>query len=163
MPTLLYFHSLWSHHWLDGAAVAFAQYGLVIPIVAFVAGCIRRRAPASLVYRFLGAAVVAVGLDLVAGHFYAHQRPFATFHVVPLISHDADNAFPSDHSAVAAFIAAALFFVDTPLAIVSAIAAVLIGAARVYCFLHWPIDIIGGWLIGAAPAIAAAGFWRRRA
>jgi len=155
MPTVLYFHALWAHRFLDDAAIAFAQFGLVIPLVAFAAGSVRQKLRAQLAVRLFVAALVAIALDLIAGHAYSHPRPFVVLHLTPLLPHSPDNAFPSDHSAVAAFIAAALFFIDAPMAVVATVAAGLIGVARVYCLLHWPNDIVGGWIIGALPAIVA--------
>jgi undecaprenyl-diphosphatase len=73
-----------------------------------------------------------------------------------------DNGFPSDHSAVAAFLAAILCFIDAPAAAVAIVTAVAIGLARMYALVHWPIDIVGGWCIGALPAVIVMYLWRRR-
>jgi undecaprenyl-diphosphatase len=83
-------------------------------------------------------------------------------HTPALLAHPIDNSFPSDHSAVAAFLAAMLWFVNVPAAVLATIAALALGVARVYCLLHWPIDIVGGWLIGALPAVVASLLWRAR-
>jgi undecaprenyl-diphosphatase len=156
-----FLHSLWGHAWLDGAMIAVANYGLFISLAAFVFGLWRRR-PQGLLVWFVLAALVAFGLDLFAGHMYFDARPFVRLGVTPLIAHSTDNGFPSDHSAVAAFFAAVLCFIDAPAATVAILAAIAIGIARVYALVHWPIDVIAGWGIGALPAIPALYLWRAR-
>ena len=37
------------------------------------------------------------GVLKAIGHFYYDPRPFIVGHFAPLIPHDADNGFPSDH------------------------------------------------------------------
>jgi len=91
----------------------------------------------------------------VAAALYTDPRPFAADHFRPLIAHAADNGFPSDHSAAAAFIAVATLFVDAPLGIVACVVTVALGISRLYCLLHSPVDVLGGWLIGAMPAVVA--------
>jgi undecaprenyl-diphosphatase len=157
---ILYFHSLWPHHWLNGVMVFIAAYGLIVSVTALVAGVARRRAYRLLPWVILGG-VVAVGLDLLGGHAIVHQRPFVVLHVEPLLAHPADNSFPSDHSAVAAYFAAILWFVDIRAAIISTVAAIAIGIARVYCLVHWPVDVMGGWLIGVLPVVLIGIFLRK--
>jgi len=151
-----FFHSLWPHLALDAIAVWFAKYGLAISVLAFFVGTWRAtanlRRPRFFMLRLLFGAIVAMGITFGSEALLTHPRPFVVLHVAPLIAHVADNAFPSDHSTTAAFLAAALFFVSVPEACVASAAALLIGAARVYCLLHWPSDVIGGWAIGAASA-----------
>jgi len=161
MQVISFFHSLWAHAWLDGAMIAIANFGLVVSLVAFVTGLWRHRPRGLLPWFALGAAA-AVGLDLLGGHVFFDQRPFVRSGVAPLFAHSMDNGFPSDHSAVAAFLAAILWFIDAPAAVVATVTAVAIGVARMYALVHWPIDIIGGWCIGALPAVIVMHIWRKR-
>lgn len=160
MKTVLFFHSLWTNPWLSSAMVSIARYGLLMSGAAFAAGMIRRRAYRMLPGLMLGG-LAATSLDLISGHFIAHARPFVVLQLQPLFAHPSDNSFPSDHSAVAAFLAATLWFVDIPSAIVATVVAIAIGIARVYCLVHWPADIVGGWLIGAVPAILVCAWLNR--
>jgi len=140
--------------------IALAQYGLVISFAALAASVVRRRPYQAMVW-LAPATLLAAGLDLIAGRLLFDTRPFVVLHVVPLIAHSGDNGFPSDHSTVAAFVAAALWFIDLPSAAVATLAAVAIGLARIYCLVHWPLDVTAGWCIGALPAIAAGAGWRK--
>jgi undecaprenyl-diphosphatase len=161
MQLISFFHSLWGRAWLDGAMIAIANFGLVVSLAAFVTGLWRRRPHGLLPWFALGTAA-AVGLDLLGGHVFFDQRPFVRLGVAPLFAHSMDNGFPSDHSAVAAFLAAILWFIDAPATVVASVTAVAIGVARMYALVHWPIDVIGGWCIGAVPAVIVMHFWRRR-
>ena len=159
MQTVSFLHSLWGHAWLDNAMIAIANFGLVVSLAAFVSGMWRRR-PQGMLPWFALAAFAAAGLDLLAGHVYFDSRPFVRLGVAPLIAHSTDNGFPSDHSAVAAFFAAILCFIDLPAAAVAILTAIAIGVGRMYALVHWPIDVIAGWCIGALPPIVAMYLWK---
>lgn len=161
MHIILFFHSLWGREWLDNMMVLFAGYGLIFSLAAIVAAVIRRR-PYRVLPSLLLGAVIAVGLDVLGGRLITDQRPFVALHVTPLLAHSADNGFPSDHSAVAAYVAAALWFIDAPAAALATAAALVLGVARVYVLVHWPIDVVGGWLIGALPAVIVMFIWRKQ-
>ncbi|HLW38603.1 MAG TPA: phosphatase PAP2 family protein [Candidatus Eremiobacteraceae bacterium] len=155
-----FFHSLWQHASLNAAMIALARYGLLISFVVMLAALARARSAALLLW-LGGGALLAAALTYAAGRMLFDPRPFTVLPVTPLVAHAADNGFPSDHSSVAAFIAAAVWFVDARLALVASLAALAIGFARAYCFLHWPADVLAGWCIGALPAVLAGYGWRR--
>ncbi len=161
MNVVLFFHSLWSNAWLNDLMVLIAGYGLLVSGAAFGAAVTRHRAYQILPWAALGGAI-AIAFDLLGGHFIVHSRPFVVLQIDPLLAHAADNSFPSDHSAVAGYLAALLWFVDIPAAVISTVAAIAIGLARVYCLVHWPSDIVGGWLIGALPAVLVGAWLRQR-
>jgi undecaprenyl-diphosphatase len=156
-----FFHSLWGHAWLDSIMIEIANFGLFVSLAAFMYGLWRRR-PHGLLPWFALGTVAAVGLDLLGGRVFFDPRPFVRLNVAPLFAHSMDNGFPSDHSAVAAFLAGILWFVDAPAAAVATVAAVAIGVARMYALVHWPVDVIAGWVIGAVPAVVVMRFWRVR-
>lgn len=162
MQTASYVHSLWHYALFSDSMIVLAQYGLIVSALAFVFALLRRRS-FGVVPWLVVAALVATGLTALAGRVFFDPRPFVVLHVTPLIAHSADNGFPSDHSSVAGFVAAALCFIDVPMAIVASIAMLAIGLARIYCLLHWPVDVIGGWCIGAVPAVLAGYGWRKYA
>lgn len=156
-----YLHGLWSAGWLDRFAASTAEYGLYACAAVLLAAWLRRR-PSGMLLPFAIAAIVAVALDGIAGFAYQDQRPFVVLGVAPLVAHGVDNGFPSEHSAAAAFIGVATLFIDVPLGAVACVIALAIGIARLYCLLHSPADVIAGWSIGAAPAVIAAYWWRKR-
>src|SRR4051812_3283544 len=55
--------------------------------------------------------LLALGLIMIAAHLHDDPRPFVVNpRLHPLISHSADNGFPSDHSAGGGLIAALIWF-----------------------------------------------------
>lgn len=97
--------------------------------------------------------IVALVLAKIAGHLYFDPRPFVSHHVKPLISHAADNGFPSDHSLLAGMLTAITFFYSRKIASIMLVMTILIGVARVLAKVHSPIDILAGWLFGAIGAV----------
>jgi undecaprenyl-diphosphatase len=156
-----YFHSLWSNRSLDSFAVAAAVYGLYVCIAIAAMAWIRLRPRGSLL-TFLFGAIVSAAAVLIAGALHHEQRPFVVLGLRPLVAHGNDNGFPSDHSAVAAFVSTFALFVDPPLGYATWVVTILLGAARSYCLLHTPVDVIVGWLLGSLPALVSGLIWRRR-
>jgi undecaprenyl-diphosphatase len=156
-----FFHSLWSLAALDAFASAAAQYGLYACIAAAAAAWLRRR-PHHIVIPFLAGAAGAAVLNVLAGLIHYDPRPFVALHVAPLVPHGIDNGFPSDHSAAAAYVATFATILDPAFGALAWSATVVLGVARLYCLLHNPQDVMAGWIIGTAPAIAAGLYWRNR-
>src|SRR5665213_755695 len=94
------------------------------------------------------AGVIAAILDKLAGKLYYDPRPFVTHHVTPLISHAADNGFPSEHALFTFTIATVLYFYRPKLSYLAFGLALVVGIGRVAAHVHSPIDIIGGIIIG---------------
>lgn len=93
------------------------------------------------------ALAVTFGLGLLGAAVHPEKRPFTTHHVHQLVSHAPGQSFPSDHATAAFGIALAVFaFLSWRWGAVLFIAALLIGFARVYDGIHYPLDIAGGFL-----------------
>ena len=102
---------------------------------------------------------VAVTFALKAG--FDRPRPDLVAHHMEALS----ASFPSGHSATAAVVyltLGALIARSLPrtrlraLAMGAAVVLTLaIGASRVYLGVHWPTDVLAGWTVGAAWALAA--------
>lgn len=118
-----------------GAAVAVAMAGE------------RRR---KLLYVLAGALPLGYALARLAGLLYGHQQPFAEEGFSPLIAHDIDNSFPSDHTLIGGVFASVAFLADRRIGLVLWALTLLVGLARVLAGLHWAVDI------AAAVALAAA-------
>lgn len=156
-----YFHSLWSSHTLDAIAAVAAQYGLYLCLALLCVAWFRKRPQGAVVPFFAGAAIAALCV-FISGLAYVEQRPFVVLGVAPLVPHGTDNAFPSDHSAVAAYAATLAAFLDPAIGAIAWIVTIALGVGRAYCLLHTPGDVVAGWFIGALPALAAALWWRKR-
>ena len=77
-------------------------------------------------------------------------RPFdVNTSVSILINKPRDFSFPSGHTAVSFAVVAALFFSgEKKLWKISLVAAVLIAFSRLYLYVHYPTDILGGIVAG---------------
>lgn len=89
----------------------------------------------------------------VAGHLYYDTRPFVVENVQPIIHHQPDNGFPSDHTLYAMVTAAVVFAYHRKIGLFLGILGIIIGVARVAAKVHHPVDIIGS----IAIALAATG------
>ena len=76
------------------------------------------------------------------------DRPFIAFNDTYTLFSETGFAFPSSHSATAGALAFAVFFVNKRLGYVFMICAVLVGVSRIVAGVHFPIDILGGYLLG---------------
>jgi len=65
------------------------------------------------------------------------------------------NSFPSIHSARISLIAVmfSLFYKDAPTIIACVLVVLCVGYSRIYLKRHHPIDVLAGFLIGAATAL----------
>ena len=91
------------------------------------------------------ATMLGVLLNYIIGLFYFHPRPFMDNLGVSLLTHSAENSFPSDHTTFVVSIAFMLltFKQTRNIGVVASILALWCGVARVYCGVHYPFDILG--------------------
>jgi undecaprenyl-diphosphatase len=83
----------------------------------------------------------------IISHFYFDPRPFVVGHFTPLLSHAADNGFPSDHTLFGAAIAAVIFRFSRKMGIFLLFLAIFVGLARVFAGVHHISDILGSIII----------------
>lgn len=146
---------------VDAVARFLANEGIfVLAGILVLVGLFELRRNPARALQIASAAVVALlttgGLILVTGHFIVEQRPFThDSDTVLLIKHAADSSFPSDHAAVSAAAAAVGMLAWPRLSVWLASLVVVTGAARVFVGVHYPGDVVGGWVGGAAAAMLA--------
>lgn len=124
-------------------------YVVVLFLIAFVISTkfqvISKRA---LFEIFFFAFVAYVAAELVK-FFFPMPRPFVELSIAPLIEvNDPFGSFPSTHTAFFFALAAAMCRYRRLLGIGFFLAAFIIGIARIGASVHWPIDIVGGLLLG---------------
>jgi len=91
------------------------------------------------------ATTLGVGINLIIGFFYFHNRPFMDNLGVALLSHKPENSFPSDHTTFTVSIALMLlsFKSTRAIGVIATFLALWCGVARVYSGVHYPFDILG--------------------
>ena len=168
-------HDWFVHHrepWLTQAALGVTATGTSTVVVFVVAlgtlllmpGSWRRRIAftALLVAVFM----VAVGLRLWFSDLVVRPRPV----VGDWAGYASGYAFPSGHTTASALGAGLLLWVATrtprPLArVVGGLAVVWatsIGVTRIYLGVHWPTDVVGGWLFALTCVAAFSAMTRGR-
>lgn len=110
--------------------------------------------------------LVLIPLGALAKDIVARPRP-----VIPksdfLIAADKEYAFPSGHALIvsAGAAGALLLFRDTPrklvISIILSIEAALVCISRVYVGGHYPLDVIGGILLGVGVSLIFVGIEKR--
>ena len=126
---------------------------VVLVCLAFI---MRRRGPVALLY-FL-TVVVSIAGHMLAKLAYGRPRPRLT----PWLDQVADLSYPSGHAggAMVILLTAALLTKERRLRWPALGLALTIGATRPMLGVHWPADVIGGWLWGAGFALIGAGIAR---
>lgn len=87
--------------------------------------------------------------------FIYTSRPFVVENVKPLISHVADNGFPSDHTLLVMTISAVFLIYNRKIGIILLILSFIVGAARVLAKIHAPVDILGSTIVALASVVTA--------
>ncbi len=90
---------------------------------------------------------IIYGIAKLSALFYFDPRPFIVGHFIPLITHSADNGFPSDHVLLSSAIAMVIFYYNRKVGLGLLILAILVGICRVLAGIHHPIDILGSIVI----------------
>lgn len=94
-----------------------------------------------------GAGVTAFVISKILKVVLQIPRPFITFDFIPLVV-ETGYSMPSSHATVFSALATVAFGVNRNLGIVFSVFALLIGVSRVILGVHYPIDIIIGFIIG---------------
>lgn len=140
--------------WLNGPAMLFTRYGLVVfgvvVLVLLVTSRTRSDARLATVVWVPLAAGVAATLGLILKTIVAEPRPCLGLPAgSTLWTCDASGSFPSNHAAMAAAAAVALLFVDRTWGWLAIGFALLMAGSRVYIGAHYPHDVVAGLILGA--------------
>lgn len=101
---------------------------------------------------------LAVFFDLILKHFIHSPRPFSAFSNVHALFSETGYAFPSGHATFFAALAVAIFFLNKKAGYVFLLFALLIGIARIIAGVHFPVDILGGFILGGIVSYLVAYF-----
>lgn len=92
-------------------------------------------------------------------HFFPTDRPFLTNgREIDVLLKPIDGAFPSEHTTLAFALAVTIFMHDRRIGWIFLLSALFIGIARVLANVHYPIDILGGALLGTLTAVIVEKF-----
>ncbi|MBI2599530.1 phosphatase PAP2 family protein [Candidatus Daviesbacteria bacterium] len=133
---------------LDNLMIFAAKYLIYFALVFAFAMAIKMgiREKKAILLSIFGLGICLL-LVMLIRLFYIEPRPFVTLDIKPLIYHSADPAFPSIHTSIMSVIAFAFIYYKSKLGPLLLALALLVGSSRVYVGVHYPLDIIGGFLV----------------
>jgi undecaprenyl-diphosphatase len=87
---------------------------------------------------------------------FFRPRPFTSYSSVHMLFyHNTDSAFPSNAATLAFVLAFSVVIFDRKVGAVMLVLAGFVGLARIVVGVHYPLDIIGGALLGLSSALIA--------
>ncbi|HUC01454.1 MAG TPA: phosphatase PAP2 family protein [Candidatus Paceibacterota bacterium] len=136
-------------------AIFFAQWMPYLLCAAFLLLVYYQKGWRRRVYLFcegMLAIILARGIVTeVIRYFYHEPRPFSFYGFAPLFN-ETGWSFPSAHAAWFFALALVVFFANRKWGWWFLGLSILMGLARIYAGVHWPIDIVGGAAVGLACA-----------
>lgn len=140
----------------DTAVIFFGQYlvyWLVAGLFAFlIFGKDKKRELKMIILSTISVVLSRLIITEIIRYFYFVSRPFINNVVYQLLFHETSGSFPSGHAAFFFALAMAVYFFHKKWGIVFFTGAILIGISRIIAGIHWPIDILGGAIIGILSA-----------
>ena len=115
------------------------------------------------VFVALTAVAFASWIVFAGNELYFRPRPFdaALDHeVAVLLYRPTDSSFPSNSAAVAFAAAGGVWLISRRAGLALFGLAVVYGTARIYGGVHYPLDVLGGAVVGLVAVAMARGFWR---
>ena len=137
---------------LDGIMIFFSNYVpyifMAVIVIVFILGIKQKR----FEYRKIAFSTVVITIinliiNLLIRSIFHVDRPFIHNKVNLLVPHDTASSFPSNHATGTMSIALGLGKYNRILEIIMTILSIIVGFSRVYVGNHYPMDVIGAYII----------------
>lgn len=135
---------------LDGLMIFASRFSL--PIIFFATLIFLARTGRQALIAFLVTVILVAFFDRLINFLWPQDRPFVENTVNLLTTHAPDPSFPSLHAAFSSALAISVLFHKKLIGIVLIMIALLVGIGRIFVGVHWPSDVLGGFLIGGLTA-----------
>ncbi len=137
---------------LDGLFIFLSKYLPYILVAIFVIAVMRLGTSSNRHKAFLStgfALLFGIGIVIPLIHWlYPTVRPFAELSVVTQIIPETGNSFPSIHTTIFFILSTILFRFNRRFGIIFIVLGSTMALARVFVGVHYPIDILGGAVLG---------------
>jgi undecaprenyl-diphosphatase len=136
-------------------ATALGEEFFVLAVAALIYWNISKRSGYILVLAYLASMTANNLLQLIVQARHPHEVLTGVYALS--VTTVEGFSFPSAHTqgATTLFVTLALLFRRNAMYLLTAAVLALVGVSRVYLGVDWPLDVLGGWLIGAFFAVAA--------
>lgn len=105
-----------------------------------------------LIYKFtiiFGPAILAFLVATFLKEIIHLERSFIQFNEIkPLFNPNQEYSFPSSHATIFSALGFSMYFYNKKIGVFLLFSALLIGLARIIAGVHFPIDILSGFLLG---------------
>lgn len=109
----------------------------------------------------LGSTFLAWVLVVITKKLFINPRPFILYpEINTLFIYGGEDSFPSGHAAFYGALAVSILAYHKKAGIIFALGAVLIGLSRVIAGVHFPLDIVMGFIFGASVSVLVYYFIR---
>ena len=162
---LLYIQEHIRKEWMNGfwRAITFLGDGgwfwILLAVVLLIMKKTRKAGMAAAIALVIGALITNVCLK----NMVARVRPYDTYSaLIPIVTKPIDWSFPSGHTC-ASFASAFVYFRLLPkkYGIPALVLACMIAFSRLYLGVHYPTDVLAGFLIGLLASVLAVWMVRR--
>jgi len=136
--------------WLDILGVYFAEYLgylLVFCLLLFLVFRLKKYWR-MIIESFISATFARSVIVSFIRWILPNPRPFVENHVNLLLGHLSTSSFPSGHTSFYFAIATVVYLYNKKAGVFFFVASFLIGISRVFCGIHWPLDILSGIVVG---------------
>lgn len=141
---------------LDNLMIFGARYLILIAFLLFFilglkGGIKEKKAFLLAILALPVATIIIMGIHL----FFVEPRPFVTYNFTPLYPFNPDASFPSRHASFIAVIAFSYLYYKSRWALAFLTCTIWVGISRIYVGIHYPLDILGGFIVGILSLIIA--------
>jgi len=149
-------HLAGQNHFLDKILLILALYLIyLVPLILIILWFWSGEAKKIALKATAAGLLAWLGFSNLIGSFYYRARPFVSqTEIKELLFHRPDRSFPSDHAAFLFALAFTFWFLKyRKLSILIFFLAVLISVTRIIVGVHYPADIVAGFLLGLVSAV----------
>lgn len=146
-------------------AIFCAQYLIYLPILVTAFCWLKKTESREVISKMILIIIVTLLMTMILRSLITSPRPFDVLVGNNFMPHVASNSFPSKHAAFIFSVAFSLLYnqkkppIQKVLFVSCLCIALLVGWARVYLGVHWPLDILAAVLISFMVAYLIDKYW----